>query len=221
MQDTLDRVNDKTRRAYNLAAEQYHELFHAELNEKNYDRKFLDIFSRNFHDRSLVCDAGCGPSGHIGRYIFDKNIPVVGVDIADRCVDMARCFNPGIRYVQCDMGRMAFREETFDGLIAYYSLIDTPKDFALEIIREFYRVLRPGGRLLITVKEGPGEGYIKELLGIEVEVYFSLFLKDEIRSLFEQGGFMIERLEQRPPYDFEISADRIFAVGKRRVDLRT
>ena len=212
---TLGSVSEKTRRAYNLVAEKYHELFHTELNEKKYDRKFLDDFSRHFHDRSLICDAGCGPSGHIGRYIFDKNIPVVGVDISDRCVDMARCFNPGIRYVQCDMGDMAFKEETFDGLIAYYSLIDTPKNITLKIIREFYRVLKPGGRLLVTVKEGPGEGYIKELLGIEVEIYFSLFLKDEIRSYYEQGGFIIERLEQRIPYDFEISNKRVFAIGKK------
>jgi hypothetical protein len=37
MQDNLE----KTRRAYNLAALKYHELFHNEMNEKEYDRRLL------------------------------------------------------------------------------------------------------------------------------------------------------------------------------------
>ncbi len=43
---------------------------------------------------SLICDAGCGHSGHIDRYPFDKGIPLLGVDISERCVELARECNP-------------------------------------------------------------------------------------------------------------------------------
>ena len=215
MMDLLQAVNAKTRHAYNLAAQRYHELFHGEMNEKEYDRKLLDRFASSFSQDSLICDAGCGPSGHIGRYMFEKGIPIVGVDIADRCVELARQHNPAMRVVQGDMGRLAFAEATFDGIIAYYSIIDTPKICVGRLYAEFHRVLRPGGRLLVAVKVGATEGYLTELLGIETEIYFSLFTQAEIRRYYKESGFDIEFLEQRNPYDFEINAERIFAIGRR------
>ncbi len=214
--DSLEMVNEKTRQAYNLAARKYHDLFHDEMKEKEYDRNLLDRFAGNFNEESLICDAGCGPSGHIGRYVFDKGIPVLGVDIADRCVELARRYNPDMRFVQGDIGKMPFENEFFDGIIAYYSIIDTPKNFVWKLFREFYRVLKPDGLLLVTVKAGDTEGYLAELLGIKTEIYFSLFTQDEMVRYFEEAGFSIEFLEQRNPYDFEISAERIFAVGRKK-----
>ena len=39
------------------------------MQEKEYDRKLLDNFSNKFKKDNIILDAGCGPSGHIGRYI--------------------------------------------------------------------------------------------------------------------------------------------------------
>jgi len=211
--DLLDAINAKTRDAYNLAAERYHELFHNELENKVYDRALLDRFARSFRRDSRVCDAGCGPSGQIGRYIFEKGIPVVGVDISDRCIELARQYNPALQFAQCDMGKLPFAGQTFDGIIAYYSIIDTPKACVPRLFREFHRALKPGGRLLVAVKSGSTDGYLPDLLGIETEIYFSSFTQDEIRSFFELGGYEIEFLEERSPYADEIAVSRIFAVG--------
>jgi ubiquinone/menaquinone biosynthesis C-methylase UbiE len=213
--DSIETINSKTRQAYNLAAQRYHELFHDEMNQKEYDRKLLDRFANHFNKDSLLCDAGCGPSGHIGQYILDKGITVLGVDIADVCVELAREYNPLMRFERCDMGELPFEDETFDGIIAYYSIIDTPKSHVGRFFREFRRVLRPGGRLLVAVKAGTIEGYSTELLGIETEIYFSLFTQDEIRCYYEDATFSIELLEQRNPYKSEINSERIFAIGRK------
>lgn len=213
--DSLDVINFKTRRAYNLAAQKYHELFHDEMSRKEYDRNLLDHFANFFNHDSLICDAGCGPSGHIGRYVFDKGFHVMGVDVAERCIHLAQEYNPEMRFAICDIGAIPFKDETFDGIIAYYSIIDTPKNYVGSIFQEFYRVLKPGGRLLVAVKAGTTEGYLTELLGIETEIYFTLFSQDEIRKFFQDGMFRIEFLEQRSPYQFEIESERIFAIGRK------
>ena len=84
----------------------------------------------------------------------------------------------------------------------------------LQIFTEFRRVLKTNGYLLVAVKEGTTEGYNDELLGIKTKNYFSLFTKDEIISYFKESGFTLEFIDQRNPYDFEISNERIFAIGK-------
>ena len=185
--DTLEAINSKTRQAYNLAAQRYHELFHDEMNQKEYDRNLLDRFAVGFSQNSLICDAGCGPSGHIGRYLFDKGIPVVGVDIADRCIQLAHENNPLMRFERSDMGNLPFEDEFFGGVVAYYSIVDTPKCYVGRLFREFHRVLKPAGRLLVAVKAGVTEGYMTELLGVEAEIYFTLFSQDEIKQYMESS----------------------------------
>jgi SAM-dependent methyltransferase len=213
--DSIETVNFKTRQAYNLAAQRYHDLFHDEMNQKEYDRNLLDRFANNFTKDSLLCDAGCGPSGHIGRYIFDKGIPVVGVDIAERCVELARKYNPLMPFERCDMAELPFEDGTLDGVIAYYSIIDTPKSHVGRLFCEFHRVLKPGGRLLVAVKAGTTEGYLSELLGVKTPIYLSLFTRNEIRSYYLDQAFSMELLEERGPYKFEIASERIFAIGRK------
>ncbi|MCP4538639.1 MAG: class I SAM-dependent methyltransferase [Chloroflexi bacterium] len=209
-------INSKTRQAYNLAAQKYHDLFHNEMNEKAYDQNLLDAFAARFGEDSVICDAGCGPSGHIGKYVFDKGIQVVGVDISDKCTELARQHNPDMRFERADIGNLPFDDGSFDGIIAYYSIIDTPKRYVGEIFAEFRRILKPGGYLLVAVKAGTTEGYIDDLLGIKIDIYFTLFTKEEIVGYFEQAGFLLEFIEQRNPYDFEISNERVFAIGKKQ-----
>lgn len=213
--DSLELINSKTRLAYNLAAQRYHDLFHNEMNEKEYDRGLLDSFAGKFNEDSVICDAGCGPSGHIGRYVFDKGIQVVGVDISDKCVELARRHNPQMRFERGDIGNLAFDDGSFDGIISYYSIIDTPKRYVGRIFGEFRRLLKPNGYLLVAVKAGTTEGYIDDLLGIKTEIYFALFTEEEIVSYFEQAGFLLEFIERRNPYNFEISNERVFTIGRK------
>ena len=213
--DSLKSINSLTRRAYNLAAQKYHDLFHNEMNEKEYDRNLLDSFENRFKKDSLICDAGCGSSAHIGRYFFEKGITVVGVDISEKCIELARQYNPDMKFECADISNMPFVEKSFDGLITYYSIINTPKIYVHKLFNEFYRALKPNGHLLLAVKAGETEGYINELLGMKVNFYFSFFTKEEIVSYINDAGFTLEFLDQRNPYEFEISKERIFAIGKK------
>lgn len=213
--DTLKSINLLTRQAYNLAAQKYHDLFHNEMNEKEYDRKLLDSFAARFNKDSLICDAGCGPSAHIGRYLFEKGIKVIGVDISEKCVELARINNPEMKFECADICSMPFDDNTFDGLISYYSIINTPKIYVNRIFAEFRRVLKPGRYLLVAVKAGTTEGYIDDLLGIKTKIYSALFTQEEIANYFKEAGFTLGFIDKRNPYDFEISDKRIFAIGKK------
>ena len=213
--DSLEKINLKTRQTYNLLAQKYHDLFHNEMQEKEYDRQFVDSFICKFNKDAVILDAGCGPSGHIGRYVFNSGLKVMGIDISEKCVEMARRFNPGMHFEISDIGNLAFDDGSFDGIISYYSIIDTPKNYVHKIFNEFRRVLKPNGYLLVTVKAGTDEGYIYHPLGDKVEIYMALFTEEDISNYYTEAGFVIEFIEKRNPYDFEISNERIFAIGKK------
>lgn len=213
--DSLELINSKTRIAYNLVAQKYHDLFHNELEGKEYDRRLLDAFAKKFNRDSLICDAGCGPSGHIGRYMFEKGLHVIGIDISDKCVELARRFNPGMTFAREDIGHTSFHDGTFDGILSYYSILDTPRSWVQRIFGEFSRILKPNGYVLVAAKSGTTEGYAHDLLGIPTEIYVSMFTKEEIIGYFEQSGFVLESVETRNPYDCEIQNERIFAVGQK------
>ncbi|MCU0365179.1 MAG: class I SAM-dependent methyltransferase [Ignavibacteriaceae bacterium] len=106
--------------------------------------------------------------------MFEKGINVVGVDISEKCIELARLNNPDMRFECADISSLPFDDNSFDGLVSYYSIINTPKIYLEKIFSEFYRILKPNAYLLLSVKAGTTEGYVDELLGIKTKIYSTL-----------------------------------------------
>lgn len=206
---------EDVRQAYDQVAETYYSLFRDEMAQKAYDRALLDQFAASLGKDAVVCDAGCGPAGHIGRYLRDKGLDVYGVDISERCVELARRANPGMRLEVENIAHLAAAAGSLDGVLSFYATIHTPKKHQELIFREFHRVLRPGGKLLLVVKANSGEGYTEELLGQKTRVWFAHFSPEEIRRLLVNHGFAVTFRETRQPHEFEISSPRIYAIGEK------
>jgi SAM-dependent methyltransferase len=212
---SFDRANELARQAYNQVAANYHALFHDELDGKPYDQELLVDFIRKLEPKSWILDAGCGPSGHVGGFLLGNGFPILGADISEACVALAKEHNPGLHYVQSDMSDLPLGDASMGGVISYYTIIHCPKRLVPAFFDEFHRVLKPGGCLLIAVKAGTQEALQHEVLGVETEIWFSLFSEAEIRDSMLQAGFAIEFLERRDPYRFEIENARIFAIGRK------
>jgi SAM-dependent methyltransferase len=212
---TTDDAAAAARIAYNLAADRYHERFHDEMCDKPYDRALLDRLAESLAPGALVLDAGCGPCAPAGRHLRQRGARVIGIDISDRCVILAREHVRELRFAQADLARLPFSGGVFDGILAYYSLIDTPKALLAVLASELCRVLAPGGRLLVVVKAGLDEGISHDLLGIATNIWFARFTPQEIAQLLTDAGLEVELLESRAPYELEIGIERIYAVGRR------
>lgn len=98
-----------------------------------------------------VLDAGCG-TGHTALYFARHVAQVVGVDLSEAMLTQADSLagERGISNVQfrrADVEDLPFPDASFDLVTTRYSAHHWPRP--LTALREFRRVLRPGGRLLL------------------------------------------------------------------------
>jgi SAM-dependent methyltransferase len=214
--DSIKEINAFTRECYNKIADKYFELFKNELVDKKFDRDLLDNFAGYFDKDSLICDAGCGPIAHTGRYLSDKGLNVIGTDISDRCIEIAKTYNPGMKFIRTDFFEWDFPEKYFDGILSLYSIMYTPKNFINDLIKIFHKALKPYGKLLLVAKEGINEGYVSEILNIKTRVYETYFTEQEIKDFLLNYGFDIKYFYTREPISTEINIKRIYAIAEKK-----
>ncbi|XP_054082078.1 uncharacterized protein LOC105208466 isoform X2 [Zeugodacus cucurbitae] len=104
-------------------------------------------FLNNLDPGAVVCDVGCGN----GRYLAQGNpsICTVGVDRCYRLSKMAR--EKGGEVIMCDNLELPFRDDSFDAVLSLavvHHFATTER--RVNALRELARVLRIGGRVIIT-----------------------------------------------------------------------
>jgi ubiquinone/menaquinone biosynthesis C-methylase UbiE len=101
-----------------------------------------------------VLDAGCGP-GHLLVELAKRGLAAVGADASVgmlcRARERVRAWNPrsGAWFQQASIERLPYRDGAFE-LICSTGVIEYLKDDR-HVLAEFFRVLRPGGHLILPV----------------------------------------------------------------------
>lgn len=191
------------RSSYDAVADEYTARIAAELQHKPFDRELLDRFAEQVRDLGVVADIGCGP-GHVARHLHDRGVRVVGIDLSPRMIECARRLNPALEFRQADMMALPVPDGTWEGIVAFYSLIHVPRDRVVTALREFRRVLRPRGVLLLAFHIGEEVLHLDELWGHRVSVDFVFFRSDEVERYLAAAGFEVERTTERDPYPPEV-----------------
>ncbi len=154
---------DDFRSSYDAVAEVYAQTFFDELSRKPFDRELLEAFAASV-PQAVVLDVGCGP-GHVGRYLSERGIAVVGIDLSPAMIEVARRLNPALRFEVADMRTLPMGDGTVGAIAAFYSLIHIRRAEVPAVLDEFRRVLTPAGRLLLAVHGGKGDHRIVGFLG--------------------------------------------------------
>jgi SAM-dependent methyltransferase len=155
---------------------------------------FVDLFSS---DEDLILDAGCG-SGRatIGVSKVWKNGQIVAMDLFESGEDIASRnlleenlkiagITERVRIVKGDVLNLEFEDNTFDAAISVL-LVNNLGKAKLKGLEELFRVLKPGGKILIIVPTF-------SLQTFAVMSVFSLILtsSNKWQFLFEQAGFSL------------------------------
>jgi SAM-dependent methyltransferase len=95
-----------------------------------------------------VLDAGC-VAGHRLGPLAATGAHVVGVDISPAMLQLASGTGLLARLVRADVTNLPFHDDAFEAALCAYVLDFTPAVAAA--LRELHRVVRPGGRLLVSL----------------------------------------------------------------------
>ena len=194
---------DNIQKSYDTVARAYADEIYAELTDKPFDRELLDRFAARVRGWGRVCDVGCGPA-QIARYLRDRGVDVLGLDLSAGMLAEARRLNPDLLFVQSSMLALGLGSETLGGIAAFYCIIHIPREQVVTALAEMRRVLRPGGCLLITFHLGAEDSHHEELLGRPVSLDLALFTTAEMAGYLEAARFSVEEALERDPYAPEV-----------------
>ena len=210
----MDSIWENLREIYDRVADRYAEEFFDELSKKPFDRTLLDRFAERLRGHGPVCEIGCGP-GQIARYLKNQGVDVFGIDLSSEMIACARRLNPDIEFEEGNMLKLGGANGAWAGIVAFYAIIHLcPKDVP-QAFGEFYRVLRPGGAILLAFHGGVGEAHTDDWFGTGVSVSATLYEGNEIALLLQAAGFEVEDILERPPYDSEYQSRRIYIVARK------
>ncbi|WP_169986795.1 class I SAM-dependent methyltransferase [Microbispora sp. H10836] len=142
-----------------------------------------------------ILDVGCG-TGYLTRILAPVVTPsghVTGVDPSPPMVEYARRRAPGnCTYVVGEGQSLPFPDGSFDAVVSSLAVHHIPGDARPRALREMFRVLRPGGRLVIAEFRPPASPLAARLVGMLTGPAMRHDPRDLLGSLIPDAGFQIE-----------------------------
>jgi len=147
----------------------------------------------------LVADVGCG-TGY-GSAIINENNDAVGIDPSDEATSYARKQYPNLDFVRGSGTSLPISDSSLDALTAFEIIEHVPDHTPM--VKEFRRVLKPGGLLFLSTPNPAHLGNLlnKRLRGkpipakVNMENIYHLreFQYAEMLSILEASGFRVVR----------------------------
>jgi ubiquinone/menaquinone biosynthesis C-methylase UbiE len=102
------------------------------------------------HPASRILDVGCGTGDLTSRLRGELQTDVVaGCDFSAGMLEQAQARTRAVRWLQGDAAELPFDDTRFDAVVSTESFHWFPDPDAA--LREFHRVLAPGGRVLVAL----------------------------------------------------------------------
>jgi SAM-dependent methyltransferase len=204
--------------AWEAQAEQWRRWARTPGLDRHFERynwpSFLDLLPP---PGRATLDLGCG-EGRAGAVLRARGHRLTGVDVAPTMVRFARETGAYHEVVEADAVALPMAGAAFDLVLAFMSLQDM--DDAAAALREAWRVLEPGGRLVMAVvhpfvSAEMGTPYFDtvrwadpiERAGVEVTFHQIHRPLHAWVALLRDAGFLVEDLREPRPSEADAAAE--------------
>jgi ubiquinone/menaquinone biosynthesis C-methylase UbiE len=154
------------------------------------DAALLEDLRAELPEDARVLDVGCGDGA---RTLANLPAGSVGLDVSRRGLELAAETVPAARLAQGEMTALPLCAGTVDAVTAYHAVFHVPRVDHPAVYREFVRVLRSGGRLLMTLPGGRFETVRRDWMG--GRMFFSAPGREATLGQLREAGFANLRTE--------------------------
>ena len=179
---------EQTRASYNTIALDYDRLFVAELGGRPVERAVLGLFADLVRGAGPVLDAGCG-TGRVTDYLAGLGVMVRGLDLSPGMLALARASFPELAFVEGSLLALPEPDASLAGLLAWYSTVHLSDQDLPDAFGQFFRVLQPGGYLLLGFQVGDHLTRRTELFGKQVNLGYHRRDPARVGELLAAAGF--------------------------------
>ncbi|MCF2972540.1 class I SAM-dependent methyltransferase [Synechococcus sp. Nb3U1] len=151
----------------------------------------LPLQGIHIHPQDRVLDLCCGPA-EVTPILAELSQQVTGLDASPKALAAARKRLPKVEFVEALAQDMPFPDSRFDWVHTSLALHELPFADLEQVLREVWRVLKPGGGLLILDLHAPEQpliwpGLALFLVFFETDTAWELLKLDLPEHLRQQG----------------------------------
>lgn len=178
---------------YENSADSYSTMMETEIQTPSYTGTLDRLHERLAGMPGALIDSSCG-SGHMLALYAERHgteRELLGVDLTPRMVEIAQVKLGSAAVITVgDMRRLlTVADESAAAVLSYFSLHHLDMAEVGTAVREWHRILRPGGQLVIAAWEGVGMiDY-----GAQFDVVAFKHRNGEISSSLEATGYSVDR----------------------------
>jgi len=148
---------------------------------------------RSLPTGSRALDLGSGTGIPTALQLAEAGLKVVGVDLSDGMVALARRNVPAAEFRQADIADLRpggpLDLGRFEAVAAFFSLLMLPRAEIPPALRTIHHLLVPGGLFALSMVEADVDDFSIPFVGESIRV--SGYLRDELREVVETAGFEI------------------------------
>lgn len=198
---------------YDSESADYASKYKDEIESKPFDQYILQRFISFLNTNDKVCEIGCGPA-QVTKYVRNlKQLHYLGLDLSCLMLREGAHLNENVPFINSNMMSMPFRDQTLNGIIAFYAIVHNTNEDLKNIITEIHRVLKQKGVLVISYHIGDDIITVKKD-SIDISYFFHDY--ESVDKILSECGFKyIESVARKPYIGTEYPSNRGYVLAMK------
>jgi len=175
------------------AFDQLAELYQGEHSHNPFQAALIDRIDALVPATAPILDLGCGTGVPTARLLTASGRRVVGVDISEGMLRLAREQVPAAEFVHADVRDLPADFGTFGAVTAFFSLLMLSRAEIEKTLAAITGWLEPGGWFALGMVDMDADSLPLEFLGVPVKV--TGYPQDQLAAKLTEAGFRVESIE--------------------------
>ena len=146
--------------------------------------------SKYLKNSNTILDLGCGP-GNNAKLLKDKNknFQIVGVDLSEKMIELARETVPGVTFQVSDI-RSYTSDILFDVVLASFCIVHLQAIETVDFVRRISSLMNESAYLYLSFMTGKNAGFEKTSFSQD-ELFFNYYNESEMRKLLVKNKLVV------------------------------